>query len=84
MTAALIPELPADWGRGRLYLTLHYHHQNDSCNKMDGGEGHFSVSLIVRDKVTRQCQQATTFEERGKPKRNQTEVLLLNRQTPYR
>ena len=26
-------------------------------------ESHFNVSLIVRDKVTRQCQLTTTFEE---------------------
>ena len=38
-------------------------------------ESHFTVSLIARDKVTRQCPQTTTFEEKGKPKRNRTEVL---------
>ena len=43
-----------------------------------------NVSLIVRDKVTRQCPQTTTFEERGEPKQNQTEVLLLTSLTPYR
>ena len=37
----------------------------------------------VRDKVTRQSQQITTFEERGEPKRNRTEVLLLTSLTPY-
>ena len=36
-----------------IYLTLQCHHQNDSCIKMSGGESHFNVSLIVRDKVTR-------------------------------
>ena len=36
-----------------LYLSLHCHHQNDSCIKMGSGESHFNVSLIVRDKVTR-------------------------------
>ena len=35
-----------------IYLSLHCHHQNDSCNKMGSDEGHFNVSLIVRDKVT--------------------------------
>ena len=36
------------WGRGRLlYLSLHCHHQNDSCNKMGSDESHFNVSLIV-------------------------------------
>ena len=29
----------------------------------------FNVSLIVRDKVTRQCPQTTTFEEKGESKR---------------
>ena len=41
------------------------------------------VSLIVRDKVTRQCPQ-TTFEEKGEPKRIRTEILLLTSLTPYR
>ena len=52
------------------YVTLHCHHQNDSCIKMGSGESRFDVSLIVRDKVTRQCPQTITFEERGEPKRN--------------
>ena len=50
------------WGkRGVIYLPLHCHHQNDSCIKMGSDESHFNVSLIVRDKVTRQCPQTTTF-----------------------
>ena len=36
-------------GSGRLYLTLHCHHQNDSCIKVGGDEIHFDGSLIVRD-----------------------------------
>ena len=48
-----------------IYLSLHCHHQNDSCIKMGNDESHFNVSLIVRDKVTRQCPQTTTFEEKG-------------------
>ena len=48
------------WRRGR-----HCHHQNDSCIKMGSNESHFNVSLIVRDKVTRQCPQTTTFEGKG-------------------
>ena len=35
-----------------IYLSLHYHHQNDFCIKMGSNESHFNVSLIVRDKVT--------------------------------
>ena len=38
---------------------------------MGSDESHFNVSLIVRDKVT-------LFEEKGQPKRIQTEVPLLN------
>ena len=55
----------------------------DSCIKMDSDEGHFNVSLTARDKVTRECPQTTTFEHRGEPKRNRTEVLLLISLTPY-
>ena len=40
-------------------------------------ECHFNVSSIVRDKVSRQCPQTTTFKEKGQPKRIRTEVLLL-------
>ena len=36
-----------------------------TCIKMGSDESHFNVSLIVRDKVTRQCPQTTTFEEKG-------------------
>ena len=39
--------------------------------------------ITVRDKVTRQRPQTTTFEESEKPKRNRTEVLLLTSLTPY-
>ena len=42
-----------------------------TCIKMDSDESHFNVSLIVRDKVTRQCPQAITFdkfEEKGELK----------------
>ena len=74
-------------GRGgegvRLYA---HHHQNDSCIKKGSDESHFNVTLTVRDKVTRQCPQTTTFEEKGEPKRIRTEVPLLtsrpNRLTP--
>ena len=40
-------------GGGMIYLSLHCHHQNDSCIKMGSDESHFNVSLTVRDKVTR-------------------------------
>ena len=68
-------------GGGRteiIYVSaLDCHHQNDSCIKMGSDESHFNVSLIVRDKVTRQFPQTTTFEEKGEPKPLRTEVPLL-------
>ena len=60
-----------------IYLSLHCHHQNVSYINMGSDESHFNVSLIVTDKVTRQCPQTTTFEEKGEPKRIRTEVSLL-------
>ena len=51
---------------------------------MGSDESHFNVSLIVRDKVTRQCPETTIFEENGEPKRIRTEVPLLTSLTPYR
>ena len=48
-----------------------------TCIKMGSDESHFNVSSIVRDKVTRQYPQTTTFEEKGEPKRYRTEVLPL-------
>ena len=67
-----------------IYLSLHCHYQNDSCIKMGSDESHFNVSLIVKDKVTRQCPQTTTFEEKGEPKRIQTEAPPLTSVTAYR
>ena len=67
-----------------MYLSLHCHHQNDSCVKVGSDESHFNVSLIVRDKVTRQCPQTTAFEEKGEPKRIRTEVPPLANLKPYR
>ena len=86
----------ADQGRGKggrgygggereiIYPSLHCHHQNDSCIKMGSDESYFNVSLIVRDKVTRQCPETTMFEKKGEPKRIRTEVSLLTSLTPYR
>ena len=71
-------------GEERDYITRCCHHQNDSCIKMGSDESHFNVSLIVRDKVTRQCPQTVTFEEKGEPKRIQTKIPLLTSLMPYR
>ena len=48
---------------------------------MISDESHFNVSLIVRDKVTRQCPETTIFEEKGEPKQFWTEVPLLTNLT---
>ena len=40
------------WRLGKreiMYLSLYCHHQNDSCIKVGSDEGHFNVSLTVRD-----------------------------------
>ena len=66
-----------------IYLALQCHHQNDSCIKMGSDESHFNVSLIVRDKVTRQYPQTTTFEKKGELMQIQTEVPLLTSLMPY-
>ena len=63
--------------RNIIILSLHCHHQNDACVKMGSDESHFNVSLIMRDKVTRQCPQTTTFEVKEEPKPIRTEVPLL-------
>ena len=74
------------WGRGRLY-TYRYTvtTRMTPVLRWAAHESHFNVSLlVVRDKVTRQCPQTTTFEEKGEPKRIRTEVLPLASLTPYR
>ena len=66
------------WGeREIIYLSLHCHHQNDFCVKVGSNDSNFNVSLIVRDKVTRQYPETTTFEQKGEPKQIRTEVPLL-------
>ena len=73
------------WGeREIIYLSLHCHLQNDFCIKMGSDESQFNVSLTVRDKVTRQCPQTTTCEEKGEPKQIRTEAPLVTSLTPYR
>ena len=66
-----------------IYLSLHCNHMTPAL-KMDNDESHFNVSLTVRDKVTGQCRQTSTFEEKGEPKRNRAETLLFTSLMPYR
>ena len=51
---------------------------------MGSDESRFSISLIVREKVTKQCPHTTTFQDKGEPKQIQTEVPPLASLTPYR
>ena len=44
---------------------------------MGSDESHFNVWLTVRDKVTRQCPQTTTFEEKGQSRRTGFEPRSL-------
>ena len=72
-------------GRGGVYTYRYTVTTRMTCIKMGSdAESHFNVSLVVRDKVTRQCPQATTFEEKGEPKRYRTEVLPLTSLLLYR
>ena len=50
-------------GRGRVYTYRYTVTTRVTCIKMGSYESHFNVSLVVRDKVKRQCPQTTTFEE---------------------
>ena len=45
-------------------IAIHSHHQNDSCVKTGSDESHFNVSLIVRDKVSRQSLQRKQLLQR--------------------
>ena len=53
--------------------------------KMDSDESHLRSFIYYEGsaKSQRQCPQTTTFEERGEPKRNRTEVVLLTSLAPY-
>ena len=52
-----------------IYLSLHCHHQNDSCVKMGSDESHFNVSVGShghRHKTV--STNHNLFEEKGEPK----------------
>ena len=66
-----------------IYLSLHCHHQNDSCiNGSD--ESHFNVSVGSDGQSHKTVPtNHNLFEEKGEPKRYRTEVLPLTSLTPY-
>ena len=84
---------PGDMGKGIwrlgereiIYLSLHCHHQNDSCIKMGSDGNHFNVSVGSDGQSHRTVStNHNLFEEKGEPKRYRTEVLPLTSLTPYR
>ena len=77
-------EMPRGGGRGRLCLTPHCHHQNDSCIKMGSIESHFNVSVGSDGQSDKTVSPKHNLsEEKGVQKRNRTKVLLLTSLTPY-
>ena len=62
------------WGEGEIiYLSLHCHHQNDSCIKMGSDESHFNVSVGNDGQSHRTVStNHNLFEEKGEPKLGQT------------
>ena len=68
-----------------IYLSLHCHHQNDSCIKMGSDECHFNVSVGSDGQSHKTVStNHNLFEEKGEPKRYRTEVLPLISLPPYR
>ena len=72
-------------GREIIYLSLHCHHQNDSCIKMGRDESLFNVSVGSDGQSHKTVYtNHNLFEEKGEPKRYRTEVLPLISLPPYR
>ena len=68
-----------------IYLSLHCHHQNDTCIKIGSDESHFNVSVGSDGQSHRTVStNHNLFEKKGEPKRYRTEVLPLTNLTPYR
>ena len=70
--------------RETIYLSLHCHHQNDSCIKMGSDESHFHVSVGSDGQSHKTVStNHNLFEEKGEPKWTRTKVPLLTSLTPY-
>ena len=68
-----------------IYLSLHCHHQNDSCIKMGSDESHFNVSVGSDGQSHKTVStNHNLYEEKGEPKRYRTEVFTLTSLTAYR
>ena len=58
-----------------IYLSLHCHHQNDSCIKMGSDESHFNVSVGSDGQSHKTVStNHNPFEEKGEPMRYRTEI----------
>ena len=66
-----------------LYLSLHCHHQNDSCIKVGSDENHFNISVGSDGRSHKTVStNHNLFEEKAEPKRYRTEVLPLTSLKP--
>ena len=66
-------------------LSLHCHHQIDSCIKMGSDERHLNVSIGSDGQSHRTVStNHNLFEEKGELKWYRTEVLPLTSLMPYR
>ena len=67
------------WGEREItYLSLHCHHQDDSCIKMGSDESHFNVSVGSDGQSHKTVSTNHNLsEEKGEPKRYRTEALLV-------
>ena len=73
------------WGKREIiYLSLYCHHQKDSCIKIGSNESHFNVFINCEGQSHKVSTNHSLFEEKGEPKRNRAEVLLLTSLTFYR
>ena len=82
----LLWDTTSKWGKSEIiYPSLHCHHQNDSCIKMDSDESLFNVSVESDGQSYKTVStNHHLLEEKGEPKRYRTEVLPLTSLTPYR
>ena len=73
------------WGeREIIFLSLHCRHQNDFCITMGSDERHFNVSVGSDGQSHKTVSTNHNLsDEKGEPKRYQTEVLPLTSLTPY-
>ena len=69
---------------GDYILSIHCHHQNDSCIKIGSDESRFNVSVGSDGQSQKKVStNHNLFEEKGEPKRCRTEVLPRTCLPPY-